>query len=80
MSQNWKTFGKTSTMQQEAEMDCKRKHKSEQLRGWVAEYVDEGMVEEFWEDLQSILKEERDKFVQMARNYSDVLERMKNEA
>lgn len=78
MSQNWKTFGKTSTMQQEAEMD--RKRKSDQLRGWVAEYVDEGMVEEFWEDLQSILKEERDKFVQMARNYSDVLERMKNEA
>lgn len=77
MSQNWKTFGKASTMQQEAELD--RKRKCDQLRGWVAEYIDEGMTDEFWEDLKSILKEEHDKFIQMAKNYSDVLEMMDHE-
>ena len=77
MSQNWRTFGKVSTMQQEAELD--RKRKGDQLRGWVAEYLDEGMTKEFWEDLRSILKEEQDKFLQMAKNYSDVLEMMNHE-
>ena len=77
MSQNWRTFGKASTMQQEAELD--RKRKGDQLRGWVAEYLDEGMTKEFWEDLRSILKEEHNKFIQMAKNYSDVLEMMDRE-
>lgn len=77
MSQSWKTFGKASTMQQEAELD--RKRKGDQLRGWVAEYLDEGMTTEFWDDLKAILEEERNKFIQMAKNYSDVLEMMNRE-
>jgi len=77
MSQNWNTFGKASTMQQEAELDRKRKY--DQLRGWVAEYLDEGLVTEFWQDLELILIEEMNSFNRKASYYQKVLRRLRSE-
>jgi len=77
MNQTWNQFGKTSPTLSELELDRKRKY--EQLRGWVAEYLDEGAVEEFWEDLQSVLTEEMNNFNKKASYYQEVLRRLSRE-
>jgi hypothetical protein len=76
MNQNWKEFAKTSRTSLEDDMD--RKRKFDQLRGWVAEYLDEGQVDEFWEDLTLLMTEEVNKFNRMASFYREILRRLES--
>jgi hypothetical protein len=76
MNQNWKEFAKASHTSLEADVD--RKRKFDQLRGWVAEYLDEGQVDEFWEDLTLLMTEEVNKFNRMASFYQEILRRIES--
>lgn len=76
MNQNWQEFKKASHTSLEADVD--RQRKLDQLRGWVAEYLDEGMVDEFWEDLTLIVTEEINKFNRMASFYQEILRRIES--
>jgi len=76
MNQNWKEFAKTSRTSLEDDVD--RKRKFDQLRGWVAEYLDEGQVDEFWEDLTLLMTEEVNKFNRMASFYREILRRLES--
>ena len=76
MNQNWKEFAKVSLTSLEDDVD--RKRNFEQLRGWVAEYLDEGQVDEFWEDLTFLMKEEINKFNRMASFYQEILRRIES--
>lgn len=42
------------------------------LRGAVCEYLDEGLLEDFYRDLRKILEDEEDKMQKMADNYKRV--------
>jgi hypothetical protein len=76
MKQNWKEFAKASRTSLEDDVD--RKRKFDQLRGWVAEYLDEGQVDEFWEDLTLLMTEEVNKFNRMASFYQEILRRLES--
>jgi hypothetical protein len=76
MNQNWKEFAKASRTSLEDDVD--RKRKFDQLRGWVAEYLDDGQVDEFWEDLTLLTTEEINKFNRMASFYQEILRRIES--
>jgi hypothetical protein len=76
MNQNWKEFAKASRTLLEDDVD--RKRKFDQLRGWVAEYLDEGQVDEFWEDLTLVVTEEINEFNRKASFYQEILRRIES--
>lgn len=76
MNQNWKEFKKASRTLLEDDVD--RKRKFDQLRGWAAEYLDEGQVDEFWEDLTLVMTEEINEFNRKASFYQEILRRIES--
>ena len=77
MRQTWKKFGMATALA--SADDMARDQLKENLKGWFFEYLDEGLIDEFFEDLMELAKEELKYFEQKKCNYEEAIKRLSKE-
>lgn len=74
MKTHWKKFAMSSALASEDEMS--RTHLKENLKGWFFEYMDAGLLDEFFEDLAELANEELTYFEKRMGTYKEAIKRL----